>query len=97
MSELFGIVAAGVGVADVACRLAKGLYGFTSDLKNASAELRRLQRKLRQLSTILRQTAFLGEEYRNSAFLKRNQPTFDNIGEILEVCVSDLRKLQRSR
>lgn len=94
MSDPFGLIAAGIGVADVACRLAKALYSFVSDLKDASAELRRLRRKLEQLSSILSQCTSLNERYRKSALLASNRPTFDAIEGVLEACVGDLRQLQ---
>ncbi|ORX94927.1 hypothetical protein BCR34DRAFT_620029 [Clohesyomyces aquaticus] len=94
MAEAFGIIAAAVSLADIACRACKDLYSFTCAIKNASAEIRGVRGTVQQLEHILADIKELASGYQQSKVIADHRQTLEDVNRILENCGGDLQQLR---
>jgi len=93
MAEIFSIISASVGFADVSIRVIQELYGFISALSAASAGLRYLHGSLTSLETQMKEIKKLSSSYPPEVFAVA-RGTFGHVNEELKACKSDLHEIR---
>jgi hypothetical protein len=94
MLDPLSTTAAAVGLAQIAIKLCLDLFGFISKLKEASAELRRVNRELGELTNTIAQIRNLIQTYRESDLLCGKGEVFNTIESGLRNFVEDVTRLK---
>lgn len=95
MADPLSGIAAIVSLADISIRTIRGLFKFLSKLATASAELRYLQRHLHSLESYVSHVHKVLRLYSKTGFIEANRDICHDLGNELNLCNGDLKKLER--
>ena len=95
MAEPFSIAVAAIGVADIAIRGIRTVFGLVSSLYRASAELRYLRQRLVSLEQVLLGVYDLKLLHESYGYHESSEPGLNSLDYELGLCIEDLDELEK--